>query len=106
MYLQVETLNAIYFTGASPSGTVPVWDTYCLKTVSAHFQGNYFNFILYFCKGVRRMAINNDLYKVRHVRDLKDMLNKSSELFGSRNAFYIKRDGNYTGITYNELKRM
>ncbi|HHV60970.1 MAG TPA: AMP-binding protein [Clostridiaceae bacterium] len=51
------------------------------------------------------MAINNDLYKVRHVRDLKDMLNKSSELFGSRNAFYIKRDGNYTGITYNEFKK-
>lgn len=42
---------------------------------------------------------------VRPIKDLKDLLTQSSNLYGSKNAFYVKSDGqNYKGITYNEFK--
>lgn len=42
---------------------------------------------------------------VRPIKDLKDLLQSSCKLHGSKNAFYIKTDGqNYKGITYNEFK--
>lgn len=49
---------------------------------------------------------NNPLYKanIRHVSDLKDMLNQSAKLFPNNNAFKIKIDGNYNGISYTQYK--
>ncbi len=45
------------------------------------------------------------LYKVRPIRDLKDMLEQSVKLFGDRNAFLIKApDQSYKGIKYSEFK--
>ena len=42
---------------------------------------------------------------VRPIKDLKDLLTQSCNLYGSKNAFYVKADGqNYKGITYNEFK--
>lgn len=42
---------------------------------------------------------------VRPIKDLKDLLEQSCSLYGSKNAFYVKSDGqNYKGITYNEFK--
>ncbi len=54
--------------------------------------------------GAKKMTVNNMLYNVRLVSDLKDMLNQSVELFGSKNAFSVKRLDEYTGITYTEFK--
>ncbi|NSW89611.1 MAG: AMP-binding protein [Firmicutes bacterium] len=46
------------------------------------------------------------IYKVRPIRDLKDMVKQSVELFANKNAFWIKADKeeNYKGITYSEFK--
>jgi len=45
------------------------------------------------------------VYEVRPIRDLKDMLKQSVELFGSKNAFLVKTgDDNYKGITYSQFK--
>ncbi len=45
------------------------------------------------------------LYSVRPIRDLKDMLEQSEKLFGSKDAFLIKTpDQNYKGIKYSEFK--
>lgn len=42
---------------------------------------------------------------VRPIKNLKDMIEQSNNLYGKKNAFYIKSDGqNYRGITYNEFK--
>jgi len=42
---------------------------------------------------------------VRHIKNLKDLIEQSCNLYGSKNAFYVKSDGqNYKGITYNEYK--
>lgn len=42
---------------------------------------------------------------VRPIKNLKDMIEQSSNLYGKSNAFYVKSDGqNYRGITYNEFK--
>ena len=44
--------------------------------------------------------------EVRQIRDLKDMLVQSAELYGDNEAFYLKsNDGTYKGITYREFKR-
>lgn len=44
--------------------------------------------------------------EVRQIRDLKDMLVQSAELYGDNEAFYLKsKDGTYKGITYREFKR-
>ncbi len=45
------------------------------------------------------------IYQTRKIKDLKDMMVQSSQLFGSRNAFLIKgKNGEYFGKTYSELK--
>ncbi|QNU65864.1 AMP-binding protein [Ruminiclostridium herbifermentans] len=45
------------------------------------------------------------IYKQRKITDLKDMISQSVNLYGNRNAFYIKgSNGEYYGKTYNELK--
>ena len=49
--------------------------------------------------------ISNSLYNVRQIKDLKDMIEQSEKLFGSKNAFLIKnKDGTYKGITYSKFK--
>ncbi len=45
------------------------------------------------------------IYKQRKISDLKDMISQSVNLFGNRNAFFIKGSNDeYYGKTYNELK--
>jgi long-chain acyl-CoA synthetase len=45
------------------------------------------------------------IYHTRKINDLKDMIFQSENLFGARNAFFIKgKDGAYYGQTYTELK--
>lgn len=47
----------------------------------------------------------NPIYQTRKIKDLKDMMFQSEQLFGARNAFFIKgKDGKYFGKTYSELK--
>lgn len=47
-----------------------------------------------------------ELYKVRNISDIKDLINQSEELFGDRNAFMVRDSkGNYKGITYSAFKR-
>ena len=44
--------------------------------------------------------------EVRQIRDLKDMLVQSTELYPENEAFYIKSgNGTYKGIKYREFKR-
>lgn len=49
---------------------------------------------------------NIPLYEVRTIKTLKDMLNSSAELYGSKPAFLVKRKGNenYQPILYREFK--
>jgi len=49
---------------------------------------------------------NNELYKVRPIRDLKDMLESSVKLFGEKAAFLSKPKGqaDYIPITYKQYK--
>lgn len=45
------------------------------------------------------------IYEVRTIKNLKDMIEQSTRLFGSKNAFYVKsKDNNYKGITYAHFK--
>ncbi|HOJ11717.1 MAG TPA: AMP-binding protein [Clostridiales bacterium] len=47
-----------------------------------------------------------NLYSVRKIKDLKDMLEQSANLFAAKNAFLVKNeDGNYKGITYSQVKK-
>lgn len=44
-------------------------------------------------------------YKVRPIRDLKDMLEQSKNLFGDKNAYLLKsKEGVLKGLTYSEFK--
>lgn len=43
-------------------------------------------------------------YEVRHIRDLRDMLRSSTEMYAEKNAFLQKTDGEYRGITYATLR--
>ena len=49
---------------------------------------------------------NLELYEVRHIKDLKDMLNSSVELYGEKAAFLSKPKGqaDYTPISYKQYK--
>lgn len=48
---------------------------------------------------------NKSGYDVRSIRDLKDMVEQSSTLFGAKNAFLLKnKDGSFRGITYSAFK--
>ncbi|MDP4091958.1 MAG: AMP-binding protein [Bacillota bacterium] len=47
---------------------------------------------------------NKTGYYVREVKNLKDLLNQSRELFGDKNAFLVKKpEGEYEGITYKQF---
>lgn len=48
--------------------------------------------------------MENAFYPVREIRDFKDLLNQSAELFGARPAFSLKKNGEYVDVTYNEFK--
>lgn len=43
-------------------------------------------------------------YDVRHIRDLREMLRSSTEIYAEKNAFLQKTDGEYRGITYATLR--
>ena len=44
------------------------------------------------------------LYKSKKIHDLREMLEESAELYGSRPAFLQKVDGKYKSFSYNRLK--
>ncbi|MBO5416804.1 MAG: AMP-binding protein [Clostridia bacterium] len=44
------------------------------------------------------------LYKSRKIHDLREMLEESAELYGSRTAFLQKVDGKYKSFSYNRFK--
>lgn len=49
---------------------------------------------------------NIPLYDVRKIKDLKDMLNSSAEIYANRTAFLVKRKSgeNYEPVTYKQFK--
>lgn len=48
---------------------------------------------------------SNAIRKVREIANLKDMLEQSANLFGERDAFWLKEsDDNYEGVTYKRFK--
>lgn len=53
------------------------------------------------------MAKYENLYEVRPIRDLKDMITSSVELFGEKAAFLVKREDNpdYIPISYRQFKQ-
>lgn len=52
------------------------------------------------------MRFSESLYQVRKIDNLKDMIEQSVKLFGSKNAFLIKgSDSIYNGITYDQFKK-
>ena len=45
-------------------------------------------------------------YEKREITDFKDLINQSTAIYGNKDAFSIKGImGEYTGITYKELKK-
>jgi len=53
------------------------------------------------------VAKYENLYEVRPIRDLKDMITSSVELFGEKAAFLVKRGGSadYTPVSYRQFKQ-
>lgn len=43
-------------------------------------------------------------YKVRQIRDFRDMLDQSVELYGDLPAYKVKRKGNFEPVTYKEFR--
>ena len=43
-------------------------------------------------------------YEVRHIRDIRDMLRSSTDIYAEKNVFLQKTDGEYKGITYATLR--
>lgn len=51
--------------------------------------------------------MSDRLYDYREITDLKDMLNKTKELYGDRPAYKIKiESGKYKGFTHYEVREM
>lgn len=51
--------------------------------------------------------MSKKLYKTIKITDLKDMLNKTKDLYKNKTAYKIKnQDGNYTVISHNEIRDM
>lgn len=45
------------------------------------------------------------VFEVRAIKNLRDMIEQSSQLFADKNAFYVKtKDNSYRGITFSEFK--
>jgi len=53
------------------------------------------------------MVKYENLYEVRPIRDLKEMITSSVELFGEKAAFLLKREGNpdYIPVSYRQYKQ-
>lgn len=50
--------------------------------------------------------LTKSYYEKREITDFKDLINQSTAIYGNKNAFMLKGImGEYTGITYKELKR-
>ncbi|MBE5812727.1 MAG: long-chain fatty acid--CoA ligase [Clostridiales bacterium] len=50
--------------------------------------------------------VTKPYYEKREITDFKDLINQSTAIYGNKNAFWIKGImGEYTGITYKELKK-
>lgn len=48
---------------------------------------------------------NKPLIDIRYINDLKDMLEQSERIYGSKNAFYVKTSNDtYEGITFTQFK--
>ncbi len=46
------------------------------------------------------------LYQIREIKDIKDLLLQSSQLFADKHAFLVRdSEGNLTGITYNQFQK-
>ncbi|NLD45834.1 MAG: long-chain fatty acid--CoA ligase [Clostridiaceae bacterium] len=48
--------------------------------------------------------MDTPVYETRFIKNLKDMLKQSAELFVEKNAFYVKQGDEYTGIKYKDFK--
>lgn len=48
---------------------------------------------------------NKLTYDIRKASDMKDMISQSEKSYGSKNAFLVKKNEEYVGITYSEFKR-
>lgn len=49
--------------------------------------------------------VSSELYSVREVRDLKDMINQSVSIFSDKEAFRIRnRNKEFVGVTYSDFK--
>ena len=48
--------------------------------------------------------MNYQTYDVRHIRDIRDMLRSSTDIYAEKNVFLQKMDGEYKGITYATLR--
>ena len=57
-----------------------------------------------FEKGFCNMA--EGLYEYIEISDLKDMLQKSGDLYGDNIAYKIKRNGEYITISHKEIRKM
>ena len=44
-------------------------------------------------------------YEVRKIKDIRDLVNSSCELFAERNAYLYKKDGKYTPILFKQVKK-
>ena len=44
-------------------------------------------------------------YEVRKIKDIRDLVNSSCELYAERNAYLYKKDGNYTPILFKQVKK-
>ncbi len=49
--------------------------------------------------------MNYRTYEVRHIRDLREMLRSSAEMYAEKDVFLQKTDGEYRGIKYATLRR-
>ncbi|MBO5332790.1 MAG: AMP-binding protein [Clostridia bacterium] len=52
-----------------------------------------------------RFPVNNPFYDVRYIRDFKDLINQSENLFSERPAYKLRnRDGIYYEVTYSSFR--
>ena len=52
-----------------------------------------------------RFPVNNPFYDVRYIRDFKDLVNQSENLFSERPAYKLRnKDGIYYEVTYSNFR--
>jgi long-chain acyl-CoA synthetase len=68
------------------------------------FQGTKY-FLLYLALKEWYFVKTSPVFEVRAIKNLRDMIEQSSQLFADKNAFYVKtKDNSYRGITFSEFK--